>query len=218
MNCGGRFALTSKRTGRRVTTALVGRRLIACIALVVGAGGIAAIVFRAAIVASGAGSQDTTLSGGRSGVTALRSVIHHGGALRARISADSVDWEPSRLVGPIRVGFLRTLRARNVEIELQDAPEGRASESLSTADLVTDGILPMFPAQSQVRLYGVELTRVRFAQSVAGVASLRVEATDCRTSSRQWDILCREGRLIDANGEHPFRVAHYTSGQWRVED
>jgi hypothetical protein len=138
----------------------------------------------------------------------FRQTVYDGDHLRLRVSGDSATISNTTLFGPFSLGFMYSLVARNVTIEVfpgadaapVPAPQMVFSERLS--ELVSQ-------RWSGVQIGQAKLEHLRVIEHRPGAEKLILQAAFCQAGLSAGRIVCNDG-TIDTNGsEVSFRTLSY---------
>lgn len=152
-------------------------------------------------------------------VKGFRTSIVRAGKVFLRASAKEISLRRPRVVGPLRIGFLRVVSARDVSVEIFDN-EGDEPTSLNPADFVTSSLVQALPRTSPRRVMGAEIEGLHFALYRGGVRRFEIRAKRCDTVSQgtRFNFVCLRGVMRDGDREAQFRMAVFASGVWWLDD
>jgi hypothetical protein len=151
---------------------------------------------------------------GPAALTGVRTSVLRHDRLWLRVSADEVKVVRPRIIGPFRIGFLRSVSARNVALEAFD--DDGAKRSPESAVDMSQALTQLVPERLRKGVVGAELSRVKLIQHRPGQPALTVEAEACRVGLAS-EVVCRNGRIVD-DKTVAFREASYDGRVWTVTD
>jgi hypothetical protein len=132
-------------------------------------------------------------------------VVTHNGR-RGTVSAREILVVPAPLLGPIRLGFLRSIEARQIEMRWNAAlpamPAGEPAPADSPFSALTDVL--------------VNVPRPLLARSPAAQSSTALRAERCLIGSAAARVVCSNGVIDVAGRELAFDEASYDGGGWHI--
>jgi hypothetical protein len=152
----------------------------------------------------------------------LRTSIYENGALRLRVSAESLRFVQPRALGPFRIGFLTLLEAAGVSFETFSSREGEAKKE-GSIDGVADAISSLIREtrianRSPGRTVGVDLADVRIVQQDSGRSRILFQSARCRSSLGADEIVCEKGLLDTGTQSRLFSKAQYDGHHWKLTE
>lgn len=157
----------------------------------------------------------------RFAIRGLRTSVYRKDRLQARVSADSIKVTSPRMLGPFRIGFLRSIAAKNVTIEAYEEPlvEGGpvAGEQNKATLPLTSALASLAPRSLQGRITAAEVEGLRFARYRGDHVTVAVGAARCEATAKPSAAVCHDGVLRNGDAEVGFREASFDGRQWRVD-
>jgi hypothetical protein len=135
----------------------------------------------------------------------LRTVVQRGDRVTLRASAAVVKLRRPRALGPFRIGFMRSVEARDVTIETFDAPRQDA-RSVASWDCLGEAIAALAPKTPDAIMH-VEAENVRLIRHEAHNQVLSLRASSCESTTRHSRFVCRHGTARSERGEIRFLEA-----------
>ena len=158
-------------------------------------------------IPDGAGTAEMRIEG-------VRTVVYEENAVRLTASARAVEFEPARVLGPFRLGFVRSLVASDVEIELHVPPDDDLP-SLDLAAYVKDAGTAL--ARHVGTIAGAELRGVKITRRDRdGTTLTLLHARSCRGELGTRAMTCWKGVLHDGDRMQPFGEAAHDGRQWQI--
>jgi hypothetical protein len=143
----------------------------------------------------------------------VRTEVYEANALRLTASARSVQFEPARVFGPFRIGFLRAVVASGVEIELQTTSTGGAALDLASYVKDTGRAL----ARQLGSISGAELRELTVTRrDERGETLTLLRARRCRAELGARTMACSKGMLRDGDQLIAFGEAVHDGRQWQI--
>lgn len=188
------------------------RRVCARIILVANAAGVGALL---ALVRQSSPSPPVVapIAAASESVRDLRSSIVRDDRLALRVTADHVALTHPRAFGPFRIGFLRSVSARELTVETWEMePEstpaaGPSSDAKSIATQLA-GALGRGVVQASAE-------RVRMIRHRRG-GDIDVQAHACKTTAHS-ELMCRIGSLQAGGRRMNFREAMFDGTRWTLD-
>lgn len=144
----------------------------------------------------------------------LQTVIYKHDELALRASVGSVQLVRPRVLGPLRLGFLRSLQARNVRVERYSRGLSNDSEGVTDMAHALSRLVRLDPRAS---LVSADIHGLRFIEHDTDGATQMIMAQRCRVDIRQRLLACHKG-LLDRGGKRQhFATAQYDGKAWRVD-
>ena len=146
----------------------------------------------------------------------VQTSVYEGDRLKTRLSAGELKVTQPRVLGPIRIGFLRGLLASDVTVESVEgnsATTGNAGRSgVDTVRAITS-LVPKLARDTVVR---ADLTRLRLFERRNGTSTAVLDAERCWASARRDRLICRDGSLRGGAGDTTFKEAVYDERSWKI--
>lgn len=147
----------------------------------------------------------------------VRTSVFDHDRLRVRASASEVKVAQPRVLGPIRVGFLRAITASDVTIET--FPRDQASAHGASAAAEVESALSSFVSrQARDAIARVDLHRVKIVERRSAESAVELAARSCSTAAGRGRLVCRAGVFRDQTREMAFEEAEYGEGGWTVTE
>jgi hypothetical protein len=157
-------------------------------------------------------------------VEGVRTTFYSDSQARFRVSARSVRLVPTRFVGPFRLGFMRSIIASDVQLELPESYAEHGSPNQLATDLVQSAAPLLHSAAAPLRassrrpsIAGIEMSPLRVTIQRASGPDLLLRAQRCESSrAAPGALTCSDGALRD--GDTLVRFAQATLGDrgWQV--
>src|SRR5262249_3553680 len=145
----------------------------------------------------------------------VRTTVYSGRDRRLSASAGSVRLVPTHLIGPFRVGFLRSIVAFDVHIELPDDGRRETAADQLAADLIQAAAPAFAGAPRHQGVAAVEMRNVTVTRRSATGPVLLLRAYDCETARAQ-GVTCHKGTLRDGDALVPFAQATLDGQHWNI--
>jgi hypothetical protein len=144
-------------------------------------------------------------------VQGLRTSIVRHGRLTMRVTADSVALSHPRALGPFRIGFLRTVSARNVTVETWPAKADAASipDDVGPAAALAAALPPAL----RTAIVQATAERVRLITHRSDTDVVEIEARSCEATARS-ELICRFGWMYDGQTQRTFDEALFDGASW----
>jgi hypothetical protein len=143
----------------------------------------------------------------------LETSVYEQDLLRASVSARELRVSQPRLLGPIRIGFLRHLEASDVTVRTfpSESQDGPTRFSSGNREIVSS----LVPEPLRAGVIHAEVERLRMVEHGNAGSTVTVEAARCRVAGAV-KIVCRDGIFQDGAGAVPFRDAWFDGKRWRI--
>ena len=145
----------------------------------------------------------------------VRSFLYHDQHLQLRASAESLSITHPRILGPFRIGFLRSVSARKLTIESFDRDGTNSGDRAPSSD-IAGAMVALAPQalRKGVAELGIKDLKVIHHQGERAVVTL--EADECHSAMTDAALVCRDGWLLNGGTAVEFQEASYDGSEWKV--
>jgi len=148
-------------------------------------------------------------------VDQLRTSIYSHDALALRVVAGNVTLRRPRVLGPFRLGVLRSVEARDVTIETFEQSHGH---NPSTASAVKQAMTALLPERLRKTIVQAAVEHLELIHHGADGSAVRITAHRCDSAFAREELVCTHGVVRRGATETPFREAVFdASGQCRLD-
>jgi hypothetical protein len=146
----------------------------------------------------------------------VRTSVVRDNRVALRASADEITVRRPKTLGPFRIGFLRSVAARGVAVEIFEERRGQP-HPLESAPPVTDSLAHLLPGTDARRLAKVEVEGFSFTRYQDGQAIFALQARRCETTAAPKGLRCNDGVIRSESGQGFFKNATFAHGTWEVD-
>jgi hypothetical protein len=134
------------------------------------------------------------------------------GAVRAKVSAGTIEITTPRVLGPFRLGIHRRLLARDLAVHVFHQGDSSADPAVSA---VAGDLAPLMGRTAGKSIASVDAGPVRIYAHRGTQQTLWLAAARCRAG--RGGLECWNGRLSRDEAWTPFRHASYDGRGWKIE-
>jgi hypothetical protein len=149
-------------------------------------------------------------------IEGLKTSIVKDGRVRLRAKAGSLELTRPRLLGPLRIGFLTSVAARDVEVEVFDADGGDGPTHADAVQPLGEAIAALMPNGTRATIARVEVSGVRLVRHLRGEPDFGLVAKECVTGLGSTTVTCQDGILSTKGQETAFEEAQLDRDAWKV--
>jgi len=148
-------------------------------------------------------------------VAQLRTSVYSHDTLMLRVSAGAVTMRRPRLLGPFRLGVLRSVEARDLTIETFAESHGQQTP---TSSLVKQAVTALLPERLRKTIVRAEVELVELIQHAGDGTALRFTANHCNSAFGRDELVCTRGVVHRGTTEIAFRQAEFdAAGHCRLD-
>lgn len=151
----------------------------------------------------------------RASASGLRTSIYKHDSLHLRASAQSIELTRPRLLGPLRIGFLNSVKARDVAVEIY-ALQADAEGTGNVAEVMSTALQALVPGKLSSRIVGGEIDGLRFTQHFPDGRTETLRAHSCTSDAAKRAVVCTHGFMGDGTIMRRFTEATHDGKQWRM--
>lgn len=136
----------------------------------------------------------------------VSTTVERGDRVTLRASADVINLRPVRAFGPFRIGFIRSVEARNVTIETFDATR-QDERSVASGGFVMEEAIAALTRKTLDGVMHADVENVHLTRHAARNEVLTLTASSCESTGRHNRFICRHGTARSGRGEITFLEA-----------